>query len=551
MTTQVTTKVPPGFDGKTSWFAFEAAIDDWCDITELESEKWGPALRNRLEGEASVFKRLLDREELRQPNGRGVEHFKRTLRPHFAKGAQTVFLYRFMRFMKNNRGNGDLMKWMARFQIDGRRLEESWMDLCPELDFASPAIVAEVAARRAARQNAQAALLAANDAHVVVPWNEGLQQAVYDEAIRNRRQAHRDLFPLSPNLIALIFLIFISTADLSQDQRQSLTSIMTHRNRTMDQYRVGDLRETFIEMFCTVNTAVDNPMMNPLGSGGRRAFLVREEGDLDGSFGYWAQDEEDGAEGFLDALEDVFWIWDDNDYPWFQRRFQGRRPRKGKGKGRKGKGGRRFFRPRNKGKGKGKRKGKSHLVEDESYWTNEQWQGYGNENWNEGYWAFEDETAWQSQRWDEWQEYDEYGLFQGKGKKGKKGKGKGKKGHGPSDQGKGQGDGKGDANYVNPSHSSQPALQQAALPSSASASGFFVTHSDVCLTSVKVTENGEQSMEPDFSGCAFLGQEPNPVQKVEEGGLAFHTENQMPPTSNPRSWMYKGYGLEECSQRLL
>ena len=73
-----------------------------------------------------------------------------------------------------------------------------------------------------------------------------------------------------------------------------------------------------------------------------------------------------------------------------------------------------------------------------------------------------------------------------------------RKGHGPSDQGKGQSDGKGEANYVNPSHSSQPAMQQAALPSSASASCFFVTHSNVCLTSVKVTENEEQSMEPDF-----------------------------------------------------
>jgi len=115
MTTQATTKVPPGFDGIR------------CDITELESEKWGPALRDRLEGEASVFKRLLDREELRQQNGRGVEYFKRTLRPHFVKGAQTVFLYRFMRFMKSNHGNGDLLKWMTRFQIDGRRLEESWI----------------------------------------------------------------------------------------------------------------------------------------------------------------------------------------------------------------------------------------------------------------------------------------------------------------------------------------------------------------------------------------------------------------------------------------
>ena len=419
------------------------------------------------------------------------------------------------------------MKWMNRFQIEGRRLEESWMDLCPELDLTSPPIVAEVQARRAAHQQAQAALLAANDAHVVVPWSDEMQQAVYDEAMRLHKQAHRDLFPLSPNLIALIF---ISTADLSQDQRQSLTSIMTHRNRTMDPYRVGELRETFIEMFCTVKTAVDNPMMNPSGSGGRRTFLVLEEGDLDGSFGYWAEDEEDGAEGFLDALEDVFWIWDDNDCSWFQR-FQGRtRKVKGKGTRGKGKGGRRFFRPRNKGRGKGKRKGKRHLVEDESYWTHEEWQGYENENWNEGYWAYEDETAWQSQGWDEWQEYDEYGFFQGKGKKGKKGKGKGKKGHGPSDQGKGQGDGKGEANYVNPSHSSQPAMQQAALPSLAGASGFFVTHSNVCLTSVKVTENEEQSMEPDFSGCAFLGQEPNPVQKVEEEGLAFHTENQMPPT---------------------
>ena len=30
-----------------------------CDITELEPEKWGPALRNRLEGQAPVFKDYL------------------------------------------------------------------------------------------------------------------------------------------------------------------------------------------------------------------------------------------------------------------------------------------------------------------------------------------------------------------------------------------------------------------------------------------------------------------------------------------------------------
>jgi len=36
-----------------------------------------------------------------------------------------------------------------------------------------------------------------------------------------------------------------------------------------------------------------------------------------------------------------------------------------------------------------------------------------------------------------------------------------------------------------------------------------------------MTENEDQQMEPDLSGCAFLGQEPNPVKKVGED---------MPPT---------------------
>lgn len=58
--------------------------------------------------------------------------------------------------------------------------------------------------------------------------------------------------------------------------------------------------------------------MNQSGSGGRRAFLVFQERDLGGSFGSWAEDEEGGAEGFLDALEDAFWMWDESDCSWYQ-----------------------------------------------------------------------------------------------------------------------------------------------------------------------------------------------------------------------------------------
>ena len=202
-------------------FACENAIDDWCNMTELESEKWGPALRNRLEGEAPVFKRLLDREELRQPNGRGIEYFKRTLRPHFVNGAQTVFLYRFMRFMKNNRGNGDLMKWMTRFQIDGRILEESWMDLCQGLDRNSPPIQTEIAARRAAHNNAQNALHAANDAHdsswvLRLPHNIGILNSH-----REATKCHIPKFGDIPKLWNVTFCCFPVSIQNANVVRQS------------------------------------------------------------------------------------------------------------------------------------------------------------------------------------------------------------------------------------------------------------------------------------------------------------------------------------------
>ena len=63
---------------------------------------------------------------------------------------------------------------------------------------------------------------------------------------------------------------------------------------------------------------------------------------------------------------------------------------------------------------------------------------------------------------------------------------------------------------MNPSQfTSQSSTQQAALPSSSNASGFFGAHSSMDLTSVKMIGSEEQQKEPDLSGCAFLGQKPN------------------------------------------
>ena len=81
----MTTKVPPAYDGRSSWFAYEDAIDDWVDITELEPEKQGPALRNRLEGEAAIHKRLLDREKLKDKVN-GVQYLQELLAPSVCQG---------------------------------------------------------------------------------------------------------------------------------------------------------------------------------------------------------------------------------------------------------------------------------------------------------------------------------------------------------------------------------------------------------------------------------------------------------------------------------
>ena len=84
------TKVPPLFDGSTSWFKYEELIDDWLDLTVLEAAKRRQALKNRLVGDAEMNQRLLDRGSLSATNG--VKCFRDTLRPHFIKEAQSVFL---------------------------------------------------------------------------------------------------------------------------------------------------------------------------------------------------------------------------------------------------------------------------------------------------------------------------------------------------------------------------------------------------------------------------------------------------------------------------
>ena len=129
--TQSTPKIPPAYDGRSSWFAYEEAIDDWLDITTLPPEKWGPSLKNRLYGDAAIYKPLLDRGYLVDQES-GVTYFKNAMRPHFVKNNQSVFLWRFYQFLRCYRGQMDMLRWIGRLCVIKKRVQDAWMDLMPQ-----------------------------------------------------------------------------------------------------------------------------------------------------------------------------------------------------------------------------------------------------------------------------------------------------------------------------------------------------------------------------------------------------------------------------------
>ena len=84
-------KTAPAFNGVERWYIFEELVWDWCDITVIDPDKRGPHLRNRLIGDAIVYKLQMDREKFKTEDG--VKYFLDFLRPLHLKDADAVFLF--------------------------------------------------------------------------------------------------------------------------------------------------------------------------------------------------------------------------------------------------------------------------------------------------------------------------------------------------------------------------------------------------------------------------------------------------------------------------
>ena len=140
----VTTEVPPGFDGTTSWFKYSDAVEEWRDVTKVEARRRGPAMAARLSGRAETFKERLDRERLRDPE-RGVKHLLATLRPFFVKDLESVFLYRFFQMLRCNRGQTDHQRWTTQESASDRlraEARQAWLGRVAGLQARIEAIAA-------------------------------------------------------------------------------------------------------------------------------------------------------------------------------------------------------------------------------------------------------------------------------------------------------------------------------------------------------------------------------------------------------------------------
>ena len=94
-----TTKVPPEYDGITSWFEYDDAVLDWNAYTELQADAGGLSLKARLKGYAAdlavYFSNAAERQKLCEPD-HGFNYFLKTMRGFLVKGTLEVFLYSFI-----------------------------------------------------------------------------------------------------------------------------------------------------------------------------------------------------------------------------------------------------------------------------------------------------------------------------------------------------------------------------------------------------------------------------------------------------------------------
>ena len=113
------------------------------------------------------------------------------------------------------------------------------------------------------------------------------------------RAAQKKKFPLSENVMALLFLV---SADLNEHQRERLISTLSLQGVMLEQYTTTKLEDTFRDLFASAKTGFADPFVTRGGRDHKRSYIMLDHGECDGTVGYWVQDEDELHEGFYLSL---------------------------------------------------------------------------------------------------------------------------------------------------------------------------------------------------------------------------------------------------------
>ena len=173
----------------------------------------------------------------------------------------------------------------------------SWSDLCDLSDLPEVGTADFLAAMTDEQRN-QFNMLQTEDERSTY------QTTLREQTIANRRTAHQNGFPLSDNLMSLIFLV---QSDLNEQQRERFVSSMNIRQVAMPQYTYLQVKQLFLELFCVSRTGAADPN---IAHRKRSSFFIVDEGETEeGEQGFWVVDEDTGEEGFTGLYtENEFWV---------------------------------------------------------------------------------------------------------------------------------------------------------------------------------------------------------------------------------------------------
>ena len=350
---KMTKKVPPYFDGRMSWFSFEDMLQDWIEMTDEKPEKHGILVKQRLIGDAEHFRALLDNEKLKDPEN-GVKYLKDIIRPNYVKGSQQLFLWRFLQLIGMRRPKGvELLLWIPRVQVKKKRALAAWMDCYVGIHSKTSMRYRSWVARENSSQGTASAgadddeyedaeegrgaretpAAPAAKASASRPSRSGDDEPtgptpldpeedstleMYNDFLREK---HKAKFPLSDNMISLLFIV---SSELNETQRERLIGTLTLKELNIEQYTTTIVEGVFRELFASARTGFADPFVLDKRRQMKRSYIILDQGDWEGSLGYWVQDEESLEEGFYDVEEQIFWTYKEEQDAWFSNKKGGK-----------------------------------------------------------------------------------------------------------------------------------------------------------------------------------------------------------------------------------